>query len=230
MFRAILLDLDHTFYDYDACHNHARPVLLNYLAQTGGWPIERVIKTYTRARQRVHHDLTGQGASHSRLLYAQKTIETLAGKTDPQLTLKAERTYWRTFLDTMQLREGSVEFLQEARRNGSQIVIVTNLTAQIQLKKLIQLKIERLIDFLVTSEEAGQEKPAPAIFQLALEKVGLQAHEACYVGDDELADIEGANNLGIKAYYIHSQKPQKTSTTWVKNFSQLSSLLFPPRT
>lgn len=228
MYKAIFFDLDHTFYDYEACHGQALPITLNYLARTGGWPDDDVAKAYTIARKRVHGDLAGQGAAHSRLLYCQKAIEQLAGRTDPQLTLKAERIYWQTFLDTMKLREGSIEFLQKARRNRIQIVIVTNLTAQIQLKKLIQLKIDGLIDFLVSSEEAGQEKPAPAIFKLALEKVGLPPHQVCYIGDDELADIEGAENLGIKAYYLHSQKPQKTSTTWVKNFSQLSLVLFPP--
>lgn len=229
MYQAILADLDHTFYDYEVCHGQALPITLDYLARTGQWSYDDVAKAYTRARKRVHHDLAGQGASHSRLLYCQKAIEQLAGKTDPQLTLEAEQIYWQTFLDTIKLRKGSLEFLQKARRNRSQIVIVTNLTAQIQLKKLIRLKIDGLIDFLVSSEEAGQEKPARVIFQLALEKVGLPPHEVCYIGDDELTDIEGAENLGIKTYYLHSQQPQKTSTTWVKNFLQLSSLLFPPQ-
>lgn len=228
MYQAILADLDHTFYDYDACHGQALPIVLAYLARTGGWSYDRVAKAYTRARKRVHQDLAGQGASHSRLLYFQKLIETLAGKTEPQLTLKAEEIYWRTFLDTMKLREGSSEFLQTARRNRRKIVIVTNLTAQIQLQKLIQLSLDHLIDFLVSSEEAGQEKPAPTIFKLALEKVGRQPDEVCYIGDDELADIEGANNLGIAVYYLHAEKPKQSTTKWVKNFSQLSSVLFPP--
>lgn len=230
MYKAILADLDHTFYDYKASHRQALPITLDCLARTGGWSYDSVAKAYTSARKRVHRDLAGQGASHSRLLYCQKLIEALAGKTDPQLTLKAEQIYWRTFLDTMKLRQGSIEFLRLARRNGNQIVIVTNLTAQIQLQKLIKLQLDPYVDFLVTSEEAGQEKPAPAIFKLALEKVGRQPHEVCYIGDDELADIDGAQKLGIKAYYLHGQKPKKTSTTWVKDFSQLSSLLFPPRT
>jgi hypothetical protein len=48
-------------------------------------------------RDIVHQDL--QGASHSRLLYAQKASEILFSKTNPQFALEIEKTYWGTFLN-----------------------------------------------------------------------------------------------------------------------------------
>jgi len=80
---------------------------------------------------------------------------------------------------------------------------VTDLTAQIQLQKWQKLGLQRYIDFLVSSEEAGVEKPSPYIFELALDKLQLKAHEVIMIGDNANKDIAGANALQIKAYQVN---------------------------
>lgn len=226
MVRAILFDLDHTLYDYQACHGVSLPRTLRSVAKEGGWAPAAVERAYECARQRVHADLAGQGSSHSRLLYFQKTIEALAGQTLPGLTLRAEADYWETFLQTMRPTPGSVAFLEAVRAQTVKTAIVTNLTAQIQLRKIERLGLSDLIDTVVTSEEAGVEKPAPAIFQLALEKLGVTAPDAWYVGDDEAADIRGAEAAGLVAYYLHRDRPERAETRWVTDFSALHQALF----
>lgn len=68
------------------------------------------------------------------------------------------------------------------------MLLVTNLTTAIQLRKIQKFGLAGLIDFLVTSEEAGKEKPAPLIFRLALRKAGCAARDVLTVGDDPAAD------------------------------------------
>ena len=53
------------------------------------------------------------------------------------------------------------------------------------------------MDTVVTSAEAGAPKPAPAVFDLALERLGAVATRAVHVGD-AAADEEGARAAGLR--------------------------------
>ena len=62
------------------------------------------------------------------------------------------------------------------------------LAAGFQHGKLAELGLERYIDVLVTSEEAGAEKPSARIFRMALKKAGCRASETLLIGDDRIKD------------------------------------------
>ena len=53
------------------------------------------------------------------------------------------------------------------------------------------------LDFAVTSGEVGWEKPHAPIFLAALEKAGVEPHEAVHVGDQLTSDVDGARGVGI---------------------------------
>ncbi len=157
---------------------------------------------WNNARQMVHKDLTLFGAGHSRLLYAQKVAEQHFGYTHPEFTLLAEETYWSAFLDVMEWDVQAKAFLERAKMAGLDVCIITDLTAQIQHRKWLKLDLGRYARYMVTSEEAGYEKPQPAIFNLALKKLGMKPEEVIMIGDSLSKDVEGANALGIRAYHI----------------------------
>lgn len=58
------------------------------------------------------------------------------------------------------------------------------------------------VDFVVTSLEAGVEKPYAPIFNEALARAGVTADEAVHVGDQITSDIEGARGVGIHPVLI----------------------------
>jgi putative hydrolase of the HAD superfamily len=66
----------------------------------------------------------------------------------------------------------------------------------------MQLKIDSLVDWIVSSEEAGVEKPHPYIFHLALRKMGLDQKEVLMIGDSQQKDILGSKLLNIRYYHI----------------------------
>ena len=65
-----------------------------------------------------------------------------------------------------------------------------------------QLGLEPYLDFVVTSEEAGSDKPRPPIFLMALERSGATASEVIHVGDQYRIDIVGARGVGISPVLI----------------------------
>ena len=60
-----------------------------------------------------------------------------------------------------------------------------------------------LAPFIIVSEEAGYAKPDPRIFRDALNATGLAVPErVMFVGDNPLADIDGAKRFGMKAAWV----------------------------
>ncbi len=98
---------------------------------------------------------------------------------------------------------GAVALLQELRRHGVKIGIVTNNLLEEQKDKLAACGLSGLVDALVTSEEFACTKPDPQIFGIALDLVGCTRAEAVMVGDSWEADIVGARNAGIRAVWFN---------------------------
>lgn len=63
-------------------------------------------------------------------------------------------------------------------------------------EQLERLGVTSLFTSIVTTAEAGAAKPEPAVFRLALEKLGVDADRALHVGD-EPGDEDGARAAGM---------------------------------
>jgi putative hydrolase of the HAD superfamily len=64
------------------------------------------------------------------------------------------------------------------------------------------LGLAKWLGVVVTSQEAGFNKPAPQIFRAALRKAKLRPIEALYVGDQPQIDVVGANGAGMLGILI----------------------------
>jgi len=201
--RAVLLDFDNTVYPYEPCHQFAlRQVYRKIQTIVPVDSYKKFVDLYRQAQTDIKQHLPTQAASHSRLLYFQHLFEDAFGKTKTALSLQFETLYWESFFKKMVLREGVLDFFQNCKNQNIRICIVTDLTAQIQLKKIVHLGLEEYIDFVVSSEEAGIEKPAERLFIMALDKLGLSKEDVVVVGDSVHRDIAGAERLGIRHYLV----------------------------
>jgi putative hydrolase of the HAD superfamily len=173
---------------------------------------DKMDRAYHKARKLVQVELGLTAASHNRVLYFQKMLEIL--DINPlEYTLILYSLYWDTFLISMKPFMGIYKFLEKYK---DKICLVTDLTAHIQLRKIKELKLDKYISLMVTSEEAGREKPHPYMFMAALKKMNLKADEICMIGDSFDKDIIGATNLGIDSIWINLKREhQKFDTSLV---------------
>ena len=74
--------------------------------------------------------------------------------------------------------------------------MLTNATREL-LAVNSELGLEQHLDFVVISEEVGDDKPRPPIFLAALERAGVSASEAMHIGDQYQVDVVGARGVGI---------------------------------
>lgn len=205
--KGVLLDIDNTLYTYQPCHTYALAVCEEkFRTKEPGITQGEFQALYQKARKRVNTDLISQGASHSRLLYFQKLFENYYHKTCFELTVAYDALYWDSFFEKMQLVPEAKAFFEDCKNKNVSICLITDLTAQIQYKKVLHLGIQDYIAYMVSSEEAGIEKPHPYMFKLALEKLNLSPNEVIMIGDNQKKDIAGAQQLDIKAYLVECQK------------------------
>ena len=202
--KGVLLDIDNTIYHYDSCHEYAFNMIINELFKILNLSKDIIQKEFLNSRKKINTDLFDYASSHSRFLYIQITLEKFLKKTLFKETLRLEEVYWSAFLSKMQIEESAKKFINNCYELNLPICCVTDLTSQIQFRKIIQLNLEDKINFIVTSEEAGIEKPNKKIFDLALEKINLKCDEAIMIGDNNLKDVKGAKDLGIRSYLVKS--------------------------
>ena len=118
----------------------------------------------------------------------------------------------------MKLFDGVIEFLEQ---NDKTICFLTDLTAYIQYRKLEKTGLFKYCKYIVTSEEAGVEKPDKQIFNLALKKLNMSFNEVCMIGDSWERDIVGAIELNIKPYWKSTEKSEDERVTVFNDFREL---------
>ena len=203
--KAVIFDTDNTRYPYMPAHNEATREVENKVEKLLG--IEKLIfrKAFKEARIEIKSRLGNVASSHSRLLYMQRTIEKLQLGTRILMTLDLEQTYWRTFLSNCKLFPGVLDFIYLLKSKGVITANITDLTAQIQFRKLVYFGLDEFFDYVVTSEEAGADKPDSRPFNVALEKLKLNPKDIWMIGDSASNDMVGAHNAGMyKIQKVHT--------------------------
>jgi HAD superfamily hydrolase (TIGR01549 family) len=177
---------------------------------------------YIKARHQINSELSETASSHNRLLYIQRMLEIL-NINSMNLALKIYDAYWDTFLNEIKPYDGVIDFLESCV--GVPICLVTDLTAHIQHRKIETLGLYKYAAHLVTSEEAGREKPHPYMFMLALKKLNLNSEDVCMIGDNYKKDILGASALGIRSFWLNKDnKKENNESELVEAFKCFNSL------
>ena len=228
---AILFDTDNTLYPYKPSHDKAQEAVRAKVISTFSITSEEFDRAFKEARNQIKARLKHTAASHSRLLYLQRMLEIMGLGSQVLLALDFEQTYWRTFLSNAILFDEVKELLDDIRLLGIPTAIVTDLTAQIQFRKIVYFGLNNHFDFIVTSEEAGFDKPHEAPFQIALQKMRPKGDCIWMVGDNPVNDIRGAreNINAVTLQKIHTGAKlgtgKNTPDASFKEFAALRKLI-----
>jgi putative hydrolase of the HAD superfamily len=91
----------------------------------------------------------------------------------------------------------ALEALALVRRSGARAAAISNSNGS-ALSMLTAVGLGPYLEFVVDSGEVGVEKPNPRIFELALDRAGVAASDAAYIGDFYSIDVRGAGAAGLK--------------------------------
>lgn len=109
---------------------------------------------------------------------------------------------------------GATEALRWCVEQGLRVVLVTNTLSrgdQEALEDWRRLGVADAIHGVVSSHSVGWRKPHPAIFERALELAGTKPSQSFHVGDNLIADVWGAQQLGMRAIWRRSAEARGTA-------------------
>ena len=208
MIKAVIFDLDNTLYNFDAANEFGIRALAAYTEPVFGWDYPRMKDLYEESREKLTERMGDVGSAHNRLLRFQNLLEEKKLPLHPH-ALEMAKAYWRGVLDNMAPSPGAREIMEELRRMGVRIGLGTDMTAYMQYEKLIRLGLMEYMDFIVSSEEAGTDKPGNAFFMLCARKAGCLPGECLFIGDNIVRDYGGAAAAGMQARWFIPPWKQK---------------------
>lgn len=116
-----------------------------------------------------------------------------AGSTAVRAALDSPRMY--------QVYADALPTLRELWLRGLKLGAIAN-TWPSMPRILMAFGFDEYLSYWVISEFVGVEKPAPAIFERALQIGATEPGRAVHVGDDYEADVRGARGVGMAAVLV----------------------------
>lgn len=115
--------------------------------------------------------------------------------------------------DAWTVIDGAEEALSVTKTAGYRNIILSNHAPE--LPALVDaLGLSGLVEQTFTSAAIGAEKPNPAIFEFAMDRAGVTtAGDVWMIGDNPIADVQGARNAGIQAILADGAYPDSTGMT-----------------
>jgi len=201
--KAVFFDIDNTLYSYDQGNEAGMKALTSYAENNLQVSAETFMQVFRQARKVVEERVGMDcAATHNRLIRIQCILEILKKPLYPHAKMMYHR-YWDNLIAFSRPEEGAVQLMQALKAKGVGIGIGTDMTAYIQYEKLEKLGLAPYIDWIVTSEEAGAEKPSERFFALCAEKAGGDPSQCAFVGDSLKKDVIGAEDNGFVGVWYH---------------------------
>jgi putative hydrolase of the HAD superfamily len=119
--------------------------------------------------------------------------------------------FWDELVAGMRPIDGVPEFLHDLNEAGVPWGIITN-GDQRQHDKITIAGMDGLPPFVIATKlfGTGADKPDPAVFLEGLRRLGTEARDTLFVGDNPLRDIEGARRVGMSGAWVHQGREWPT--------------------
>jgi putative hydrolase of the HAD superfamily len=104
--------------------------------------------------------------------------------------------------DTLVPRAGVVDTMRALRERGLLLGLITVCSEEVE-QLFPDTELAGLFDAEVFSNAVGLSKPDPRIYLHCCELLGVEPHEAVFVGDGANDELAGAQRVGMDAILIH---------------------------
>ncbi|MFN4084877.1 MAG: YjjG family noncanonical pyrimidine nucleotidase [Spirosomataceae bacterium] len=222
--RHIFFDLDHTLWDFEenAKICLAQIYRTHQVEQMGVVDFHRFFSTFSEVNKAFWYLLDTKKITHEELRKERfrSTFSDLGVSISTE-TSEAMNQQFLSLLPFQSLLIPNAKLLLEALSPHFQLHILSNGYQQVQRQKLASGGILDFFEHVITNDMAQAHKPSPAMFTYAFITANCAPDEAVMVGDNWLADIEGAMQMGMPA--IHFDPNQNACQE--PQFCRVSSLL-----
>ncbi|MBE1556692.1 YjjG family noncanonical pyrimidine nucleotidase [Sporosarcina limicola] len=200
-YDVLLFDLDDTLLDFSLTEKHA----LSNTFQTFGLPngFNEYITSYKAISKMLWDDL-----EQGRTTLAELKVERFKRLfLQHELTMDAE-FFGHTYLENLGKEVHIIDGVEEmiAGLSDYRLALLTNGFNDVQHARMNRSIFSNSFEAIITSEEAGTQKPQVAIFDYTFEKLQISdKSRVLMIGDSLTSDIQGGTNYGIDTCWFNPQ-------------------------
>lgn len=191
--RAIVFDLDNTLTDFMRMKEAAISAAIDGMIDAG-FRLGRA-----EMRDRVDSIYREQGLEFQ--LVFDELLQREFGEVDPKILASGIVAYRRARESALVLYPHAQMTLLELAKRGILLGVVSDAPRLQVWLRLCGLGLPHVFDAVVTFDDTGERKPAPAPFREVLRRLGVDPHEAMMIGDWAERDVVGARSLGMKTVF-----------------------------
>lgn len=121
---------------------------------------------------------------------------------------------------------GALDLVVACKAQGVKVGLVTNGRDAFQRSKIAGMGITESFDAIVTSGGLGIKKPDLRIFRACLRMLDVEPDAAAFVGDDFVADMQPAIELGMRAIWKSTDSSSQVEFS-SDSLSEIRAFLLP---
>jgi putative hydrolase of the HAD superfamily len=191
--RAIVFDLDNTLTDFMRMKEAAITAAIDGMIDAG------FRLSAGELRSRVASIYDEQGLEFQRVF--DELLQREFGEVDPKILASGIVAYRRARESALVLYPHAQMTLLELAKRGIRLGVVSDAPRLQVWLRLCGLGLQHVFDAVVTFDDTGERKPAPAPFREVLRRLGVDPHEAMMIGDWAERDVVGAKSLGMRTVF-----------------------------
>jgi putative hydrolase of the HAD superfamily len=191
--RAIVFDLDNTLTDFMRMKEAAINAAIDGMIDAG------FRLPPGQLRERVDAIYREQGLEFQRVF--DELLQREFGEVDPKILASGIVSYRRARESALVLYPHAQLALYELLKRGIRLGVVSDAPRLQVWMRLCALGLQHVFDAVVTFDDTGERKPAPAPFREVLRRLDVRAHEALMIGDWAERDVVGAKSLGMTTVF-----------------------------
>lgn len=193
MIQAIVFDLDNTLTDFMKMKEAAIQAAIDGMIDAGF----RIRREDLRERVRTIYDELG--LEFQRVF--DELLEREFGEVDPKILASGIVAYRRARESNLVLYPHAQMTLLELAKRGIKLGVVSDAPRLQVWLRLCTLGLQHVFDAVVTFDDTGERKPAPAPFREVLRRLDVQPGNAMMIGDWAERDVVGAKSLGMRTVF-----------------------------
>ena len=188
-YSVILVDLDNTLFNYTIAHNEAiKQTSTKFNFSSADYELAKI--NIKKRNLKANH--------HKKELYFKNICET--NNRSFFEALEMYEFYIKVFHENLLADDSMLRLLDSSKKEGKQVIAITNYYVIPQIKKLKTAGYENLIDHLITSEEFELEKPNVKLLDRALELSKESDKSKVIMFGDSVVDDMGIYDIKYSPY------------------------------
>jgi len=171
------------------------PQWIQRMAEVASVPVSSFTAAYWEFRDPYHVNWDADRYWRAVLEHARSPL----GEADRRAALRTlsilDATSWTAY------REGIWKIAATFKSSGRRTAMLSNGVPDVITRVREERSLDRFFDVVVVSCEVGCAKPDPAIYELTLERLGVEAGAALFV-DDRSENLVAARAVGLQTFHF----------------------------